>query len=395
MALPRGRPLRDLLFDGSADVLVRLLAVPVRPQSPPSTQALSRNGHCSPKAASASSKSRDSLQETGGDGQVKRKADAEGAPGSLRHHKRAKTQGGKDALAFSDLPPEVHRLVFDHIEFIEDAVCLGLASRYLWALARDHVHAYYMSFLGQWAGENIVCVGEDVQPGDYPRGLFSAEELATFQQRKADLWVPDDDHLGYVLCDEPFSLRHFTSPSVSAVEEAPDLGAKSWRLYSRCRDRAKQEDPAFQATYSELVVTMSTYTPHGQPWILRNLTTKQFVRPEAIALKPDYIRGPHISVLGFGEVVLSRICWSTSSSVGINDTTDISRGVWAGHCFDITTLARHQDDTNDEEWTDVSDEVAKEIASIWETEYGADLRGELWYWYQRRPNRGYFDVIPP
>jgi hypothetical protein len=252
-----------------------------------------------------------------------------------------------------------------------------------------------MSFLGRWAGENIVCVGEDVKPGDYPRGLFSAEELDTFQQSKANLWVHDDDHVEYVLCDEPFSLRHFTSPSVSVVEEAPDLAAESWRLYTRCRGRTKQEDPAFQATYSELVVTMSTYTPRDQPWILRNLTTKQFVRPEAIALKPEYIRGPNIRVLGFGEVVLSRICWSTSPSVGITDTTNISRGVWAGHCFDITTLARHQDDANGEEWTDVSDEVAREIANIWETEYGADLRGELSYWYQRRPNRAYFDVIPP
>jgi len=39
------------------------------------------------------------------------------------------------------------------------------------------MHDYYTSFLGRWAGENIVYVGEDVKPGDYPPGLFSAEEL--------------------------------------------------------------------------------------------------------------------------------------------------------------------------------------------------------------------------
>ncbi|KAK4139140.1 uncharacterized protein C8A04DRAFT_40955 [Dichotomopilus funicola] len=291
MALPQGRPPtpRDLLFGGSADMLVRLLVVPVRPQSSSSTPARSRNG-------------------------LKRKADGEGPPGSPRYHKRAKTQGGNDALAFSDLPPEIHQLVFDHIEFIEDVVCLVLASRYFWTFAPDYVHAYCMSFLGRWA----------------------AEELDTFQQRKADLWVPDDDHLEYVLCKEPFSLRHFTSPSVSVVEEAPDLGAESRRLYSHCRGRTKQEDSEFQATCSELVVTMSTYTPRDQPWILRNLTTKQFVWPEALALKPEYI------------LVLSRIFWSTSSSVGIDHTTNISSGVWVKHCFDITMLARHQDDTDGE-----------------------------------------------
>lgn len=58
----------------------------------------------------------------------------------------------------------------------------------------------------------------------------------------------------------------------------------------------------------------------------------------------------------------------------MSDTTNISRGVWAEHCFDITTLARHTEETKDAGWSDVSDEVAREIAGIWESEYGADWR---------------------
>ncbi|KAK4153722.1 hypothetical protein C8A00DRAFT_43418 [Chaetomidium leptoderma] len=388
MALPHGRSLRDLLFGRSADVLVRLLTVPVRPQSPPSSPpALSRNGRR--PTQTTSSASRDSLRETRGDGQS---------------HKRAEAQRGSDALAFSNLPPELHRLVFDHIEFIEDAVCLGLASRYFWTFAREYLDAYYMSFLGRWAGESIVCVGEDVKPGDYPPGLFSAEELDALQKTRADLWMPDDDHLEYVKCNESFTLFHFASPSVSVLEEVGDVSAEAWRMYCHCRDRAKHGDPALEAklggpaleaTRSEIIATASTYTPQDQPWILRNLTTKEFVRSEAIAIKAEYVRGPNIAVLGFGEVVLSRICWSTSPSIGMTDTTNISRGVWAGHCFDITTLARHEDDTGGAEWSDVSDEVAREIANIWESEYGVDLREGLPYWYQRRPNRNYFDLVPP
>ncbi|KAH6977654.1 hypothetical protein EDB80DRAFT_757397 [Ilyonectria destructans] len=389
MALPRGRKLGHLLFDGSAEVLVGLLAVPVRPQISPSIPAESRNGRCATQTASG-----DSLQEIQMGGQAKRKVDGEVLAGSPRHHKRAKTQGGNDALTFSDLPPEVHQLVFDHIEFIEDVICLGLASQYFWTFARDHIHAYYMSFLGRWAGKNIVCVGEDVKPGDYPPGLFSVEELDTLQQTTTNVLV-DDDYIEYVVCNQPFTLYHFALPSVSNMEKVVDLGAESLRIYSHCRDRAKHQDPAFQARRSEILVTKSTYMPQDQPWILRNLTTKEFVRSEDIALKPRYIHGPNIDVLGFGEVVLSRICWSTSSSVGMNDTTNISRGLWAGHRFDITTLARHEDDTNGTGWSDVSDGVAREIADIWESEYGADLRAGLPYWYQRRPNRGYFDTIPP
>lgn len=326
-------------------------------------------------------------------GQAKRKVDGEVLAGSSRHHQRAKRHGGDDALTFSDLPSDVYRLFFHHIEFIEDVVCLGLASRHLWTFARDHIHAYYMSLLGRWAGENIVCVGEGVERGDYPPGMFSAEELDTLQQTTTNAYV-DDDCIKYTMCNEPITLYHFALPSISDMEKV-DLQKESWRIYSHCENRAKQDDPAFLARRSEIAVRYSTYLPRDQPWILRNLTTKEFVRSEAIALKPRYIHGPDIQVLGFGEVVLSRICWSTSSSTGLHHTANISRGVWAGHRFDITTLARHEDDTKGVGWTDVSDEVAREIANIWECEYGADIRDELTYWYQRRPNRGYFDTIPP
>lgn len=79
------------------------------------------------------------------------------------------------------------------------------------------------------------------------------------------------------------------------------------------------------------------YFPTDQPWILRNLTTKQFVRAEAIALKPEFIKGPHIIGLGFGEVLLSRICW-TSAALDIEGPTTLAEAYY----FGITTLTRHE-----------------------------------------------------
>jgi hypothetical protein len=131
------------------------------------------------------------------------------------------------------------------------------------------------------------------------------------------------------------------------------------------------KDPAFDCIRSEMRVKEETYFPQDQRWILRNLTTKQFVHSEAIALKPEFVHGPSISVLGFGEVVKSRICWSISSFPSMSDTANISRGIWAGHHLDITTLARHRNETHEVGWSDVRDEVTREIAVIWESEYGA------------------------
>ncbi|OBT51950.1 hypothetical protein VE04_07868 [Pseudogymnoascus sp. 24MN13] len=35
---------------------------------------------------------------------------------------------------------------------------------------------YYYSLFGSWAGDNIVCASDEILPGDYPPGLFSAKE---------------------------------------------------------------------------------------------------------------------------------------------------------------------------------------------------------------------------
>ncbi|CAP73543.1 uncharacterized protein PODANS_2_9120 [Podospora anserina S mat+] len=333
-----------MLFDGSATELVRLLAVPVRPQNPPETASATptqtRNGCCA-------TKDMDGMKE-----HPNRKADTEVMTSSSQCHKRAKTQDGHNRadtdhsminhsvtdslvidrpVTFSTLPPEVHRLIFTHIECIDDVFRLGLANRYLWSIGREHMHDYYMSFLGRWANEHIVCVGEDVKPGDYPPGLFSAQELDLLRQKTSDIpydWDVDWDDVAFP--NVPFTLHHFTFPSISTQEEDVSLFGKSLALAGLFHDLDISKDPAYDYIRSEMLVKQETYFPQDQQWILRNLTTKQFVRSEAIALKPECIHGPDISVLGFGEVVMSRICWSTSSFTSMSDTVDISRGTWAG-----------------------------------------------------------------
>ncbi|KAH7116373.1 hypothetical protein EDB81DRAFT_952980 [Dactylonectria macrodidyma] len=393
ISLPWGGKLGEMLFDGSAKVLVQLLAVPVRPkillsvsEAAPIPPAQSRSDRCATRMDI-----NDSVQEIPVDRHAKRKVNGEVLACPSRHHKRTKTKGSDDgtetdhSITLSGLPKEVHQLIFIYIEFIEDIICIGLTSRYFWAIGREHMHDYYTSFRGQWAGENIVCVGEDVEPNDFPPRLFSVEELDELRHKTIDIPYDDDypDEVAYPAV--PFTLYHLTFPGMSDMEEDIDLRTESLRIYFHCRERGRYKDPVFQLTRSEMVVKESTYFPQDQPWILRNLTTKEFVCSEAIALKPEFIHGPNIEVLGFGEIVMSRICWSTSSSVSMSDTTNISKGVWAGHCFDITTLARHDDETKGVGWSDVSNEVTSEIASLWESEYGTDWRETVCKLWGERP----------
>ncbi|KAK4243062.1 hypothetical protein C7999DRAFT_45039 [Corynascus novoguineensis] len=369
MSLRWGYRLGEMLFDGSAKALVPLLAVPLGPHN---TVCVSKAG---PSPIGQSQSDRCVAHMAAGDSheiwigkRSKRKADGEMLAGSRQRHKRAKAKDGDHERDI--IPP----ITFSNLSSIEDVICLGLASRYFWAIGRDYVHDYYTSFLGRWAGRNIVCVGEDVKPGDFPPGLFSAEEVDELCQRTTDIPYDDEYPDDVAFPAVPFTLYHFTFPSISNMEGECDLKTESQLIYFQCRDEGrrsdKPKDPAFELAYSDICVTESTYFP-------------EFVRSEAIALKPEFIHGPSIDVLGFGEVVMSRICWSTSSYVSMYDTSNISRGVWAGHCFDITTLARHGDETRGAEWKDVSEEVASEIAGIWEAEYGPDWRETVCnVWYQ-------------
>lgn len=142
----------------------------------------------------------------------------------------------------------------------------------------------------------------------------------------------------------------------------------------------QEEYPMSRADRTEIMIGLKPeileFYPRDQQWILRNLTTKEYVRGEVIALKEEYIHGPKIDVFGFAEVLITRISWS-NEPIQSKHGSNMSPGKWAGHRFDITPMAYHERDNKDEEWTDVSDEVFREIDMIVGGEQGEDWRDQL------------------
>ncbi|KAI5861208.1 hypothetical protein GGS23DRAFT_577579 [Durotheca rogersii] len=369
----RGSRFGEILFDGSMDSLVDLLAVPVRPVLSP----------ISGRGASTSAEARDTHVGE----HPKRKADGEVHADCPRHHKLAKVKSsGREGEANADrpvtishLPVEILLEIFAQVELVPDLVCLGLANRRLWAIARECLHDYYQSFLRQWAGKRIVCVGEYTKPGDYPPGLFSEEEVQELGQTTLGQLYNGQlcDDLEYIDPNEPVTLAHFTWDYVSGIERSygHDLYLESTNIFIACQERDPR-DPGLKLACKDIRIPDTDFYPKDQRWILRNLTTKEFVRSESIAIKPELIYGPTIYGIGFGEVLLSRICWSSDDFLAMDPkiSSRIYRGVWAGHRFDITTVTKHRDETEGEPWSDVSEEVAKEIAEIWESEFGPKWR---------------------
>lgn len=207
LAQEYGGKLGEMLFDGSAAALVKLLTVPVRHKmdlkpAPIAPRAASPGGH---------SPVQDNCSEVTATLSVKRKADAETSKSPPRPRKKincgSHTPDSQPAT-FSGLPTELHQLIFFHIEFIEDVVSLGLVNQHLCDIAREELQTYFCEHFAPWAHEKIDCVGEYVQPNDYPPGLFSDTELEALNEEKVEVYNEGAEQ--YIVMTAPSTLDSFT-----------------------------------------------------------------------------------------------------------------------------------------------------------------------------------------
>ena len=279
---------------------------------------------------------------------------------------------------FSSLPEELHGMIFHELD-ISGVIRLSFTNKYFLQIGRSHIQKYCMMFLGPWAGEKIVCIGQDIKARDHPPGMLTKDQEDDIAAICDSYDEEDLDEPGVCLCDDADCVNHGLSyygyycyEKVAGYDKIPDILLE--RMVEHMNETLSYSGPDQCIIFKVIRPKLPIFYPTDSPWILRNLTTKEFVRSEAIALKPEYIHGPDIDALGFGHVVLSRICWSTSDNTSMSYDGDIHRGIWAGHRFDITTLARHKDNSKGNEWKDVSEEVMEEISKIWESKYGTEWR---------------------
>lgn len=215
-------------------------------------------------------------------------------------------------------------------------VLVGLLEQPIASEASLDRHSHSSSLVEKfWIGDRIICLGDYHE--DLPIGLLSQSEQAELD--KAEL-------------DE------------AELNEAGDSdGGNGMNLFLFAEN--KYYKPEYR--YHDHILTKNS-----QLRVLRNLSKHEYVRE--MAIKVDGIdHGYYPShAVGFGEVVLSRISWSTSNSCGMAYNGDIHRGVWAGDRFDITTVDQIELADGGIEWTDISREVATEMSAIWVSEYGPE-----------------------
>ncbi|KAJ5691991.1 hypothetical protein N7462_001414 [Penicillium macrosclerotiorum] len=257
---------------------------------------------------------------------------------------------------FTSLSSDLHHKIFSNLDTIEDVLRLSLANKYFWAVGLAHIEDHIVESLAPWAGERIICVSDQTDPSDYPSDILDPAEQDDIRE------------LNKVYHLESFSIRN-TYKKIGAPSLSQEL--QRWFLDYEAKHHMSQTDRA--EIMMGLKPEILEFYPRDQRWILRNLTTKEYVRGEVIALKEEFIHGPQIDVIGFSEILISRISWS-SQPERVGWSENITKGKWAGHRFDITPLSLHEERSKNEVWEDVSDEILREIDLIIGGEHGDDWR---------------------
>lgn len=259
---------------------------------------------------------------------------------------------------------------------MDDILAFGLTCRRTWPFARQRLWEWLRKRVGPWAGEQLVAVNNPCDGDDYPPGLFSASEIDALKGEYVQAYPRH--HRGALIFWQ-FEISSFALREVVGGIRMPDPTPVSALMMMLDKLTIQgRADAALDAVEHEICIDMSMYAPVDEAWMLRNLTTKEFVRAEAVAIEPGHIRGPHIEKRGFHHLLLLRTCWDnpacrTAEKFGLPVP---ARGAWAGHRFEICTAKHHEEDVEKTraEWSDGSEQAAAELDTLWEAAYGPNWR---------------------
>lgn len=270
-----------------------------------------------------------------------------------RTFSRGKYHSRGPVSRLESLPAEILAMILSCPELSkDDIIALGMASETLWSHTIHYIDKDYRHSpsVGPWAGCEIACVGS-----------YLTELPPSFEKDDLALNSVSITGGGWMCIAREFNwaaLSEFTSPG--------EDDEKEWRGFFHHHATNQKNIPKTRlAQMSEdlLFVASTTGTsPIDAPWVLRNLTTKEFVRclPRA-----DYkgrrglIDHPEFKGLSVHDILTMRVCWTRPYRW--DDFTSFNMcGQWAGHSFDIVAL----DDENRlalrEAWVDVTDAIVEE-----------------------------------
>lgn len=292
-------------------------------------------------------------------------------------HRASSLAGSEESglpATLPSLPKDVLTLILDEL-VSKDIVHLSLTCRQLLRAGASHMLDTVAADLGAWAGENVICIGNEAGDGDYPPVIEALH----------DFFDPDgekEDHVSLYQYANRFCQRVPVSGFYPVLRNGIMLSKAFDDEFYRL------PVPIIKDLMRLLCPTMQDYYPNDKIWVLRNLSTREYVQSSEFSLGSYIIHGCGSRRVSFGDVVLSRICWSSEHPVEFDnrDGMSIHRGPWAGCRLDITTLEKHEQECARErptkiikegiatrqrrDWVDITHEAREVLAGVWGQQYG-------------------------
>ncbi|KZV79620.1 hypothetical protein EXIGLDRAFT_846375 [Exidia glandulosa HHB12029] len=299
------------------------------------------------------------------------------------------------SVLFQKLALELIEMVFaaNNDDFDTNA-CLALTCRRAWDIGAVKFFTPHLEpCRGSWNGDRVIIFGHYARFNDLPDGIFTAEEQTFIDDALAAAQRTEDP--GYatmsvckrfvygrcVRLEDPLSYRR---PIHHLLRK--DVLADQWAFTVReARSRIDWNGTGFidadegEWEYREppdiLNEGIKTYevATHLADTVLRNLTTKEYVRGEAFAQSLADAEAEDWDIRwDFGDLLAMRICWSYDPSASLAYDRGITRGRWAGHRFDIVlkdALPHDADGNVLPEWTDVSDAILDDAWHLYEVDH--------------------------
>ncbi|KAJ7110902.1 hypothetical protein C8R44DRAFT_883365 [Mycena epipterygia] len=265
-------------------------------------------------------------------------------------HSSKNAKPSRETAVLVNLPVEMIYEIYSHLDDLVDAVCLSITCQVLWEVGRSDLHrrAEKSAATYSWAGDRIICLGAETRSKDLPANLLAPEEVKELLSCTRTMYF-------YPFGDAPpgccFTVDRFLQQSKFYLRGAQFW--ESWMFRGLCR-----REPV-------ALLPMDA---------LRNLTKREYVRNTALLDLQAVYADTHVDMedLGFGQVVVVRVCCSADQCVGMAYDGGIHRGVWAGDRFDVVGAEWLEARETDATWTDVSEAVMSEVEAIWNAKYPAE-----------------------
>jgi hypothetical protein len=273
---------------------------------------------------------------------------------------RAKTAAVSRSI-LECLPAELLKMVFDD-EVLEkqDIVALGLCSQIFWQHMLRHVESVYRKFAAPWAGTEIACTGTYLT--DLPES-FEKDNLAMDT-------VIDKNWPAYMVL-----ARRFNWAAWSEFQPPPENQQDAWRSALHVhRNTAAIPDSHWPKLEEDILCgnlfpqihphLFPNLPPRSPGWVLRNLTTKEYVRMCASSRHKGEYAVLNAPWLRLDDVLIMSICWTSSSNPlpDLKSGIDLNRGKWAGHRFEIVMVEASSAEADG--WKDATGEMVSEAREL-------------------------------